>query len=288
MRLYNDRQMKQKKIGIFANPKKDIDLAGTRMMTKLLRARGVEVFFDEGNLPKDEKSVIDYSAVDYLLVLGGDGTILKAALKTAGHSVCMLGFNLGRLGFLTEAVLSEAENAIGALLAGKFLVEQRIMLDCAVLQDEKKVFHIEALNDAAVLKKDLARMINVQLYIGGVLADEVACDGMLVSTPTGSTGYSLSAGGPILSPQLKCLLTTPICAHSLHARTLVVAEDDEIMIRPVSHDGMVLTTDGMQHIDITDGQVVSIRRSKNTARFVRFSGDYFYPLLRKKFMNWDS
>lgn len=276
-----------KRIGIFANPKKDVNLTGTRMMTNILRARGVEVFFDNGNLPHGEKSIIDYGCIDCLLVLGGDGTILKAAHKTAGYGVCMLGFNLGRLGFLTEAVLSEAKSAVDTLLAGEYTVEKRIMLDCTVMKKQDVVFFTKALNDAAVLKKDLSRMISLQLYIGGVLADELSCDGMLVSTPTGSTGYSLSAGGPILSPQLKCLLATPICAHSLHARTLVVAEDDEIRIQPISHDGMVLTTDGIQHIDITEDQDVRIKRSDIFARFIRFRSGYFYPLLRKKFMNWD-
>lgn len=274
-------------IGIYANPKKDKKLTGTAALAQLLRSRGIFVCFDQTNLPPGETDVIDYSNVDCLFVLGGDGTILKAALKTSRFGVLMLGFNLGRLGFLTETKLSEAEYAIDTLLAGDFIIEDRIMLDCSVIDGCKELFFIEALNDAAVLKKDPARMISLKLFIGGTLADDVACDGMLVSTPTGSTGYSLSSGGPILSPQLKCLVATPICAHSLHSRSIVVSEDDEIVIRPTARNGMVLTTDGSKQIDIKNGQEVIIKKSAYTARFVRFRSDYFYPLLRKKFINWD-
>ncbi len=279
--------MNIKSIGIYANPKKDTILASTALISQLLRNRGIFVCYDEGSLPSNEKDTIDYDVVDCIFVLGGDGTILKAAQKTRRFGVPMLGFNLGRLGFLTETTLDEAENAIDMLLAGNYFVEDRIMLSCNVTDGSKKLFSVEALNDAAVLKKDPARMINLELYIGGALADDVACDGILVSTPTGSTGYSLSAGGPILSPQLKCLLATPICPHSLHSRSLIVAGDEEIIIRPTAHKGMVLTTDGVKHLNIKNGQEVLIKRAGHTARFIRFCPDYFYPLLRKKFINWD-
>ncbi|MFA5675892.1 MAG: NAD(+)/NADH kinase [Christensenellales bacterium] len=279
--------MSYKRIGIYANPKRDKKLAGTAALARLLRDRGLFVCFDEKTLPYGETDIIDYGNVDCLFVLGGDGTILKAALKTCRFGVPMLGFNLGRLGFLTETKLCEAEQSIDTLLNGNFYVEERIMLDCTVKDGLRELFFIEALNDAAILKKEPSRMISLKLFIGETLADDVACDGILVSTPTGSTGYSLSAGGPILSPQLKCLLATPICAHSLHSRSLVVTEDERITIRPAARSGMVLTTDGTKHIDIKNGQEVVIKKSSHTARFIRFSPDYFYPLLRKKFINWD-
>lgn len=279
--------MDLKKVGIYANAQKDIGLVGTRMVAQRLRARGIEVAFDADAMPAGEKAVIDYAAIDCLFVLGGDGTLLKAALPASGFDVCMLGFNLGRLGFLTEAELSEADAAIDAIRKGLYIVEERIMLDCAVYGGAKQLCRVEALNEAAVLKKDMSRLISLKFWIGGVLADDVACDGMLVSTPTGSTGYSLSAGGPILSPQLTCLLATPICPHSLHSRALVVSGEHDIVIRPTAPDGMVLTTDGVQRIDVTDAQEVRIKRAAHVARFIRFDENYFYPLLRSKFLNWD-
>jgi NAD+ kinase len=220
-------------------------------------------------------------------VLGGDGTLLKAAQAASIHDVCILGINLGRLGFLTEVELGDIDEAISRILKGDYKLESRIMLHGSVYTGEVKRFEVEALNDIAILKKDMSRMVRLELHIGGVLADRVDCDGMLVSTPTGSTGYSLSAGGPILSPKLDCLLTTPICPHSLHSRTLVVSGEDEIVISPAAPGGIVLTTDGVQQTEILNGEMVKIKRSQLKACFIRFHENYFYPLLRSKFLNWD-
>jgi len=276
-----------KSVGVFANPCKDANLKGTIHVAQRLRANGIHVSFDEGALPDGEKDIIEYSNIDSLFVLGGDGTLLKAALNSSMHGVRILGINLGRLGFLTEVELGDIDEAIRLILADECYVEERIMLHGSVYDGDEKLFEVEALNDVAILKKDASRMISLELSIGGALADRVACDGMLVSTPTGSTGYSLSAGGPILSPKLKCLLATPICPHSLHSRTLVVSEDDEIIIRPTAPGGIVLTTDGVQLREIDNGEMVRIKRSRHVARFIRFHENYFYPLLRSKFLNWD-
>ncbi len=276
-----------KNVGIYANPCKDANLEGTKLVAQRLRAHGICVSFDEGSLPDGEINIIDYSNIDCLFVLGGDGTLLKAALNSGLFGVRILGINLGRLGFLTEVELGDIDIAIRRILEDDCFVEERIMLHGSVYDGDEKRFEVEALNDVAVLKKDVSRMISLELSIGGALADHVACDGMLVSTPTGSTGYSLSAGGPILSPKLKCLLATPICPHSLHSRTLVVSEEDEIIIRPTAPGGIVLTTDGVQLREIDNGEMVRIKRSRHAARFIRFHENYFYPLLRSKFLNWD-
>lgn len=274
-------------VGIYANPCKDESLEGAKLVARRLRANGIRVSFDEGAMPDGEKNIIDYEDIDCLFVLGGDGTLLKAALTSSMFGVRILGINLGRLGFLTEVELSDIDEAIRRIIADECYVEERIMLHASVYDGDEKNFEMEALNDVAVLKKDMSRMVNLELFIGGALADRVACDGMLVSTPTGSTGYSLSAGGPILSPKLKCLLATPICPHSLHSRTLVVFEDDEIVIRPTAPGGIVLTTDGVQLREIHNGEMVRIKRSRHLARFIRFHENYFYPLLRSKFLTWD-
>ncbi len=279
--------MEMKNVGIYANPGKDPDMGGTRLVAQRLRALGCHVFFDEGGMPQGEHETIDYNKISCLFVLGGDGTLLKAALKSSLYGVSLLGINLGRLGFLTEVELGDIESAISRLQNNDFYVEERIMLHSSIYNGERKLFEVEALNDVAILKKDVSRMIRLELKIGGAVADHVSCDGMLVSTPTGSTGYSLSAGGPILSPNLKCLLATPICPHSLHSRTLVFSDDDEIIIRPTAPGGMVLTTDGVQQRQIHNGEMVRIKRSRHLARFIRFQENYFYPLLRSKFRNWD-
>ena len=273
--------------GIFANPQKDNDLEGARYVTQLLRSRGISVSFDPGGMPDGERDEIDYTAIDILFVLGGDGTLLKAAEKCSPFGVCMVGINLGRLGFLAEVEVGEIEAAIDAMISGDCYVEERMMLHCVVVQGDMVLCEADALNDVVVLKKDVSRMIGIELSINGALADKVACDGMLVSTPTGSTGYSLSAGGPVVSPQLECMLATPVCPHSLHSRSLVVLPDDEVVMKPLAPGGAVLTTDGTVRHEMQDDEVVKVNRSAHVARFIRFEKDYFYPLLRSKFISWD-
>ncbi len=279
--------MEMKNVGIYANPSKDVNMQGTKMVAKLLRESGIHVSFDAGAIPEGERELIDYSKIDCLFVLGGDGTLLKAAQTASVHGVCILGINLGRLGFLTEVELGDIAKAITLIQDGACYVEERTMLHGSIYADGEKRYEVEALNDIAVLKKDMSRMVRLELFIGGALADFVDCDGMLVSTPTGSTGYSLSAGGPILSPKLDCMLTTPICPHSLHSRTLVVSGDDEIVISPAAPGGIVLSADGVQQTEIHNEETVKIKRSKYKACFLRFHENYFYPLLRSKFLNWD-
>jgi NAD+ kinase len=162
------------------------------------------------------------------------------------------------------------------------------MLSCAVKHNDTVIFETNALNDIAVLKKDIARTIDVELIINGDVADSIQCDGMLVSTPTGSTAYSLSAGGPIVSPNLDCIIATPICPHSLHSKTLIASPEDEIIVKPLSQSGMILVSDGAAKRELKNGEVVNIHKSKHHACFIRFHENYFYTLLRSKFLNWDS
>ncbi|MGI5849120.1 MAG: NAD(+)/NADH kinase [Christensenellales bacterium] len=279
--------MEIKRVGIVSNQIKDKGLKGARQVAENLRRHGIEVVFDKDGMPAREADAIDYTQIDCLFVLGGDGTLLKAALQASLFGVSVLGINLGRLGFLTETELHNIEKAIEDIFAGRFYLEHRIMLDCTVWSRKKQVFQVNALNDIAVLKKDIARTINIKLSINGAIASSVDCDGMLISTPTGSTGYSLSAGGPIVDPKLECLLATPVCPHSLNSKTLVICADDEIIIMPTSPNGAVLTSDGMTQTEINNSEAVHIKKSKHLACFIRFHENYFYPLLRSKFLNWN-
>jgi NAD+ kinase len=199
----------------------------------------------------------------------------------------MLGINLGHLGFLTEVELSGVGQAVNDLLAGKYYIEERLMLRCTVQSGDTQILAADALNDAAVMKRDISRTIHIELYVNGALADNVSCDGMLVSTPTGSTAYSLSAGGPILSPCLKCMLATPVSPHTLHSRSIVVSADDIITIKLDCDGGVILSCDGMIQRRLRKGESVYVSRSEHIARFIRFREGYFYPLLRSKFLSWD-
>jgi NAD+ kinase len=290
--LYNNSKfiiisfMKIKRAGIISNRVKDLELKGAILVAQYLRKHGIPVGFDEAGMPEGENEAIDYSKVDCLFVLGGDGTLLKAAHKASLAGVCMLGINFGRLGFLPEVEINDIEKAVDNIIRGDFHLDKRLMLECRVIRNNEEILMLEALNDIAVLKKDIARTINIKLIINGVTADRFNCDGVLVSTPTGSTGYSLSAGGPILDPGLDCLLATPVCPHTLHSRAMVVPAGDEIIVVPQSENGMALTSDGSVCGDLRDGDTVRITKSKHHACFIRFHEDNFYPLLKSKFNDW--
>ncbi len=274
-------------VGIYSNKTRDHDYAGALKLAALLRARGAGVYFDADCMPDGESAVIDYTKIDCLFVFGGDGTLLRAAGKACVYDVPMLGINLGRLGFLTEIELSGLEQMLDNLQSGKYYTEERFMLHCVVMDGEETVSTAEALNDAVVMKRDASRTIHIELSVNGALADSVSCDGMIVSTPTGSTAYSLSAGGPIVSPCLECMLATPVSPHTLHSRTIVVSADDTIVIKSEFEVGVLLSCDGMPQRSLKHGETVHVSRSKYIARFIRFQDGYFYPLLRSKFLSWD-
>jgi len=279
--------MDLKAIGIVSNRHKDIDLKGAVRVAKLLRDRGIVVSFDEQGMPDGETAVIDYEKVGCIFVLGGDGTLLKAAASASTFGVPMLGINLGRLGFLTEVEVGDIEAAVDNIAAGKFYLEQRMMLKGCVKNNGDTLFEATALNEIAVVKKDTARMINIELIINGALADKMPCDGMLISTPTGSTGYALSAGGPIVCPRLECILAAPVCPHTLHSKPIIASPEDTIVIRPSAPCGVMLSTDGVVQREIACGEVVQVSKAAHYSHFIRFKENYFYPLLRSKFLTWD-
>lgn len=273
--------------GIYSNKLKDTNYESALNLSALLRARGMNVFFDADCLPYGESAIADYARIDCLFVLGGDGTLLRAAAKACRYSVPMLGINLGHLGFLTEVEFTGIDQALNELTEGRYYTEKRLMLRCAVYDGEKTVLAADALNDAVVMKRDVSRTVHIELYINGALADSLSCDGMLIATPTGSTAYSLSAGGPIVSPCLECMLATPVSPHTLHSRTLVMSADDSVIIKPEPDAGVILSCDGMNQRYLRHGETVHIGRSEHYACFIRFQEGYFYPLLRSKFLSWD-
>lgn len=273
--------------GIVSNRHKDIDFKGAKQVAGVLRQRGIDVCFDSSGMPDGETDVLDYEKVGCVFVLGGDGTILKAAATACTYSVPMLGINLGRLGFLTEVELGGIEGAVDRILSGDYYIEKRLMLHGSILEHGNIVQEGNALNEIAVVKKDTGRMIDIELVINGELADKMPCDGMLISTPTGSTGYALSAGGPIVCPRLECIIAAPICAHTLHSKTIVASPHDTIILKASAPYGVMLTADGVVLHEIEDGEIIKVKRSTYSAHFIRFTEGYFYPLLRSKFLNWD-
>jgi NAD+ kinase len=233
-------------------------------------------------VPREEMSL---RPLDLVVVLGGDGTLLSAARVTAAADVPLLGVNLGSLGFLTEVPVSSLYPMLEAIVQGRAPVEERSLMQCDLLRQEAILGSYLVFNDAVVNKTALARLNHYDLYIDKVFVSSYRADGMIVATPTGSTAYSLSAGGPVLMPTVKAFVITPVAPHSLTHRPLVVPDSVEIEILLRSDEEVAyLSLDGQPGLDLSDGDRVRCRRSEHNVHLFRSDTDFFY-LLRSK-LKW--
>jgi NAD+ kinase len=233
-------------------------------------------------------------SVDALAVLGGDGTLLRAMPYAVRAGIPLLGVNLGRVGFLTEVdtvadgQADVLEGAVQALAEGTFFVEERMLLSIFVAGHGERQERI-ALNDAVIARGATGGVLSLDAYLDDTLIDRYIADGLVVSTPTGSTAYSLSAGGPIVAPDVACMVLSPICPHSLHARPTVFSAQSELRVylRAVSGaQTALLTADGLAMVLLERGTDVSVRRADKTARFIRLRDRNFFKLLRTKLTEW--
>ncbi|MCL6500217.1 MAG: NAD(+)/NADH kinase [Firmicutes bacterium] len=221
---------------------------------------------------------------DALVVVGGDGTILRAARAGAVRGVPVMGVNVGGFGFLAEVGLQELPEALERLVAGRHAVEERMMLAAEVVRAGEVAERFLALNDMVVTKSGYARLMPIRVCVNGEHLATYLADGLIISTPTGSTAYNLSAGGPILSPGVRAMVITPICPHTLTARPVVVDADDVATVEVASEvEGVLLTVDGQVGCPLRGGDVVQVRRAEERARLVRLKAPSFYELLRQKF-----
>lgn len=214
------------------------------------------------------------SGCDFAFIIGGDGTILKAARFFSEFETPIFGINLGRLGFLSQATTENLKLAVEAILNGDYKIEQRIMLEC----DENN-----ALNDFVVKGSSSSRTSRFALEINGKFVCEYLADGIIISTPTGSTAYSMAAGGPVLSPDVEALAIVPICPHTFSARPIVVSSDDEIKILPCKNNQYRVSADG-QVAFCADSELL-IKKSSNKAHLALLNDNDFYSVLRNK-LNW--
>lgn len=223
--------------------------------------------------------------VDLIMVLGGDGTFLSAARRYAGVAVPFLGVNLGNLGFLTEVEISELIYSLDKLVQNQYEIERRAMLSVRVLRGEAEVEQTFALNEAVIAKGPLARIIHLDVKVDNVLIGSYFGDGMIISTPTGSTGYSLSAGGPLVAPNVAVVVITPICPHTLHARPVVAAREALISVDLQSaQQEIVLTVDGQRSFCLQHKDRVVVSKSQYETALVRLDGNNFFDVLRRKLM----
>ncbi len=253
-----------------------------------LRNHGYEVILDPETAKYSNgqqpvlRSQMAGRPLDLVVVLGGDGTLLSAVRETATTDAPLLGVNLGSLGFLTDVPLTSLFSMLDEIEQGKTPIEERSLMQCVLLRGQQTLGSYLAFNDAVVNKTALARLNNYELFVDGVFVSSYRADGMIVATPTGSTAYSLSAGGPVVMPTVKAFVITPVAPHSLTHRPLVVPDSSvvEILLRS-DEEVAYLSLDGQPGLDLKDGDRVRCSRSEHKVRLYRTEADFFHVLRSK-------
>jgi NAD+ kinase len=257
-----------------------------------LQSHGVEVFIDQETANQYPLSCCVTAAdalaacVDVITVFGGDGTFLYAARLAGKSGVPLLGINLGSLGFLTEIKLEEVHSAFERLLGGQYRLEERVLVEVKVLRREEQLVQYLALNDAVINKGALARIIELEVWVNSELVTTTRADGLIISTPTGSTAYSMSAGGPIVYPTLGALIITPICPHTLSNRPVVVPDTAPVGICLHHGSDVMLTVDGQVGIPLIQGDFVRFQKAGSSLRIIQATNSTFFKLLREK-LKWN-
>lgn len=282
-------------IGLIAKPGDPRVAETLEQLVALLRSSQAEVLFDAESaekLPSLGLPVVDRQSLgrrsDLVIVVAGDGTFLNAARSLVDLDVPLLGVNLGRLGFLADVMPAEMADRLQEVFAGEYEEESRFLLDARVVRDGKDVFHGVALNEIVAHKWHIARLIQFETYINDRLVNTQRSDGLIVATPTGSTAYALSGGGPILHPGLDAVVLVPICPHTLSSRPLVVSADSEIEIRMVhgaEQPEAQLTCDGQMTLELAPADRIIIRQKQQRLRLVHPRGHDYFATLRAK-LHW--
>ena len=280
---------------LITNSIKDKDLELTNQIADYLQGRGVKCvvqvqdfkkaewaynFTDVSQLPSD---------VDCIIVLGGDGTLLRAARDVVDKQIPLCGINLGNMGYLAEIDVNSIYPALDCLLEDEYEIEKRMMITGATYRGDEALEQNVALNDIVISRKGATRVGHFNIYVNDEFLNAYEADGVIISTPTGSTGYSLSAGGPIVSPSASMLLVTPLAAHTLNSRSIVFSDKDKITIEIGKRKGdeeesAIASFDGTNLIDLVTGDHIIIEKSKKDTRIVKISNISFLEVLRKKMM----
>ncbi len=280
-----------KRIGIFAKPQRETIREVMPPLLAWLRERKMEVLCDRETaecLPGETGVSREEFAgkVDLLLVLGGDGTLLAAARALGEHQVPILPVNLGQMGFLTSVKLSEFYPVLEQVLAGNHRMSERAQIEAEIWRDSKSQGKYTALNDAVFTKTPLSRIMDFTLAVDGQFVSKYRADGLIIATPTGSTAYSLSAGGPIVYPVLDAFIITPICTHTLTNRPLVIPDRFQMEVQfGEESEQFFLTLDGQVGVELHTHDRVTLKKSATTVRLVRPMRKSYFEILRTK-LKW--
>ena len=273
---------------IISNKQKDINLEITEQIRHhISRLGAVCNIYDQYD--RDVSSIDIPEETQCILVIGGDGTILAAARMLVGSNIPLLGINLGTLGFLADVNLADLSKTLDLLLQDQYQVENRIMLTAEVYKQGKKAATYIALNDFNINRFGASRVIGLKVGINGSVIDRYRADGVIVCTPTGSTGYNLSAGGPIINPTCKNFVITPICPHSLTARSIVLAKEDIVtveveQIRSNIKEEAIISFDGREGLSLFPGDQVKIYKSQEVTPFIKATEVSFVQILKEKLL----
>jgi len=279
-------------VGLIGNPDKTSCAHTVQHAARLIRAAGRKLYTEPATarLAKIPATVCADARqlareVDLLLVFGGDGTMLRVARDTAGVTTPMLGINIGGLGFLTAVPSDEIERAFKLIWQGGFKFERRALIE-ATARVEGKTIRKLALNDIVIGRGEVARLIDLEVDVNGDPLTRYRCDGLIVSSPTGSTAYSLAAGGAVVLPTADVFAVTPICPHTLSNRSLIVPLSATVRVRPVSAKAAtIFSADGEVVSTLSPGDIVTVRRSKHSVKLMHLADSSFFAALRRK-LHW--
>ena len=272
---------------IMTNEEKDPGFSTSNKIREYIESKGGAAFLRK-YFTEDTQSYSNIPGeVECVIVLGGDGTMLHASRLIAPHDLPVVGVNLGTLGFLTEIEMSHLSEGIDDLLNDRFHIEERMMLEGCIFHRDISCYRLSALNDIVITRSGFSRIISFKIIVNGELLDVYAADGVIISTPTGSTGYNLSAGGPIVNPEANVILITPVCPHSLQAKSIVLGEWDTIEIhiqkvRKTQLEEALVTFDGQVAERLNPGDIIKIHKSRKVAKVVKVQENSFYHTLRVK------
>jgi NAD+ kinase len=295
-----------KRIGIIAKKNKPEAVSIARSLVEWLQPKKIEVYIEEemgrllftsgpslrAGLPLSDAYINSVERsdipdhVEMVIVLGGDGTLLSVARLVGVHEVPILGVNLGGLGFLTEITLEELYRVLERVIQGDFITDERVVLNAAVIRRGERMAEFIVLNDAVINKGALARIIDLETTINEEYLTTFKSDGLIISTPTGSTAYNLSAGGPIVYPSLHCIIITPICPHTLTNRPIVIPDDVEIRaILQTKQQEVILTLDGQQGFSLEFEDMVEIKKAESRILLIKSPYRHYFEVLREK-LKW--
>lgn len=280
------------KIAIIVNRDKPKAWKIAREIIDLLENRGVEIAIEKDmashlnrrDLGMDLAVIKDFAEI--IFVLGGDGTLLSVARLFAPYNIPLLGINAGNMGFLTEAEPDNLNEAVDRVIKGQYYIQPRMMLEAEVYRGDTLQESFIALNEVGIAKGAFSRMIEVYLYIEEKFLTSYKGDGLIISTPTGSTAYSLSAGGPIVVPDVDLMILTPICPHSLNVRPMILSAEQTIRTKiQATHNDIGLTVDGQLGYKLEVDDVIVLNKSAYSAKLIRWPEHNFFEVVRKKLHN---